>query len=135
LGGGGSDQQHTFDDIKKYLSSPLVMKTPIARISFRLYIAAEDAVIGAVLMQITEGKEHIITYLIWCLIDIKTRYSFIENLCFYSFYACSKLQHYLLSSPCVVACQPNVIRHMLQQPIISGRIGKWDYALIEYDVL
>jgi hypothetical protein len=23
---------------------------------------------------------------------------------------------------------------MLQQPIQSGRIGKWDYALIEYDL-
>jgi hypothetical protein len=23
---------------------------------------------------------------------------------------------------------------MLQQPILSGRIGKWDYALIEYDL-
>jgi hypothetical protein len=28
-----------------------------------LYITAEDVVIGAVLMQVTEGKEHIITYL------------------------------------------------------------------------
>jgi hypothetical protein len=23
---------------------------------------------------------------------------------------------------------------MLQQPILSGRIGKWAYALIEYDL-
>jgi hypothetical protein len=60
---GGADQQYTFDDIKKYLSSPLVMKAPMVRIPFRLYIAAEDAVIGVVLMQVTEGKEHIITYL------------------------------------------------------------------------
>jgi hypothetical protein len=27
-----------------------------------------------------------------------------------------------------------VIRHILQQPILSGRIGKWAYALIEYDL-
>jgi hypothetical protein len=38
------------------------MKAPMAGISFWLYIAAEDAVIGAVLMQVTEGKEYIITY-------------------------------------------------------------------------
>jgi hypothetical protein len=37
-----------FDDIMRYLSSPLVMKTHVVRILFRLYIAAEDAVIGAV---------------------------------------------------------------------------------------
>jgi hypothetical protein len=50
------------------------------------------------------------------------------------FYACSKLRHYLLSSTCVVAYQADVITHMLQQPILSGRIGKWAYALIKYDL-
>jgi hypothetical protein len=40
----------------------------------------------------------------------------------------------LLSSTCIVAYQANVIRHMLQQPILCGRIGKWAYALIEYDL-
>jgi hypothetical protein len=70
----GADPQHAFDNIKRYLSLPLVMKAPMAGIPFQLYIAAEDAVIGAVLTQIMEGKEHIITYLSRCLIDTKTRY-------------------------------------------------------------
>jgi hypothetical protein len=110
------------------------MKAPMVGMSFRLYIAVEDAVIGAVVMQIMEGKEHIITYLSQHLIDSETRYSFIENLCLSLFYACSKLRHYLLSSTCIVSCQDDVIRHMLQQPILSGRIIKWAYALIEYDL-
>jgi hypothetical protein len=69
--GGGADQQHAFDDIKKYLSSPPVMKAPMARIPFRIYSVVEDAIIGVVLTQVMDGKEHIITYLSWCLIDIK----------------------------------------------------------------
>jgi hypothetical protein len=81
-----------------------------------------------------DGKEHIITYLSRCLIDAKIRYSFIEKLCLSLFYACSKLRHYLLSSTCIVACQADVIKHMLQQPIPSGRIRKWAYTLIEYDL-
>jgi hypothetical protein len=40
----------------------------------------------------------------------------------------------LLSSTRVVAYQDDVIKHMLQQPILSGRIRKWAYALIEYDL-
>jgi hypothetical protein len=123
-----------FDDIKKYFSSPLVMKAPMAGIPFQLYIVTEGAVIGVVLMQVTEGKEHIIIYLSWCLIDVETRYSFIEKLCLSLFYACSKLRHYLLAGTCVIACQADVIKHMLQQPILSERIGKWPYALIEYDL-
>jgi hypothetical protein len=44
-------------------------------IPFWLYIAVEDSVIGVVLTQVTDGKEHIITYLSRCLIDAETRYS------------------------------------------------------------
>jgi hypothetical protein len=111
---GGVSQQRAFDDIKKYLSSPLVMKAPMAGIPFRLYIAAEDAVIWGVLTQVMNGKEHIITYLSQRIIDAKMRYSFIEKLCLSLFYARSKLRHYLLSSTCIVACQADLIKHMLQ---------------------
>jgi hypothetical protein len=131
----GADLQQAFDDIKKYLSSsPVMMKAPMVGMPFWIYIAAEDAMIEAVLMQIMEGKEHIITYLSLCLIDAETRYSFIEKLCLSLFYACFKLRHYLLSSTCIVACQANVIKQMLQQPILSGMIAKWAYTLIEYDL-
>jgi hypothetical protein len=130
----GAKQQRAFEDIKRYLSSPPVMKAPMARIPFRLYIAAEDNVIGVVLMQVTEGKEHIITYLSRRLTNTETMYSFIEKLCLSLLYACSKLRQYLLSSTCVVACQADVIKHMLQQLILSGRIKKWAYALMEYDL-
>jgi hypothetical protein len=58
----GTKQQHVFDDIRRYLSSPSVMKAPIAEIPFWLYITAEDGIIGAILMQVTDGKLHIITY-------------------------------------------------------------------------
>jgi hypothetical protein len=110
------------------------MKASMAGIPFRLYIATEDAVIGAVSTQIMEGKEHIITYFSRCLINAETRYSFIERLCLSLFYACSKLRHYLLSCTCIVACQVDVIRHILQQLILSRRIEKCAYALIEYDL-
>jgi hypothetical protein len=50
------------------------------------------------------------------------------------FYTCSKLRHYLLASTCVVACQADVIKHMWQHLILSGRIRKWAYALMEYDL-
>jgi hypothetical protein len=130
----GADQQCTFKDIKRYLSSPSVMKAQMAGISFWLYITAEDAMIRAVFMHVMEGKEHIITNLSRRLLDVKTRYSFIQKLCLSLFYCCSKLQHYLLSSTCVVACQADVFKQMLQQTILSGRIEKWAYALMEYDL-
>jgi hypothetical protein len=110
------------------------MKAPMVKISFCLYSTAEDVIIGVVLIQVTVDKEHIIIYLSRRLKDVETRYSFIKKLCLPLFYACSKLQHCLLSSTCIAACQVDVIRHMLQQPILSGRIRKWAYGLIEYDL-
>jgi hypothetical protein len=46
----GAYQQRAFENIKRYLSLPSVMKAPMIGIPFRLYIVAEDVVIGAVLM-------------------------------------------------------------------------------------
>jgi hypothetical protein len=39
------------------------MQAPKTRILFRLNITAKDSVIGDVLMQVTDGKEHIVIYL------------------------------------------------------------------------
>ena len=122
----GAKQQDAFEKIKQYLSSPLVLKAPRRGVPFRLYVAAKDKVIGAVLTQETEEKEYIITYISRRLIDAEMRYTFIEKLCLSLYYACTKLRYYLLFSTCIVVCQTDVIKHML-----SGRIGKWAYALVE----
>jgi hypothetical protein len=63
------------------------------------------------------------------------RYQIIEKLCFSLYYACTKLRHYLLSSTCIIACQTDVIKHMLYRPILSGRLGKWAYGLVECDLV
>jgi hypothetical protein len=68
------------------------------------------------------------------LLDAATRYVFVEIICLSLYYACSKFGHYILSSSCIVACQYDVIKHMLLMPILSGRMGKWAYALVEYDL-
>jgi hypothetical protein len=68
------------------------------------------------------------------LLDAETRYVFVEKLCLFLYYACSEFRHYILSSSYIVACQYDVIKHMLLEPILSGRIGKWAYTLVEYDL-
>jgi hypothetical protein len=69
------------------------------------------------------------------LLDMEMRYQFIKKLCSLLYYACTKLIHYLLSSNCIVACQTDVIKHMLHRPILSGKLGKWAYVLVEYDLV
>ena len=111
------------------MSSAPVLKAPSAGVPFRLYIATEDKVIGVVLTQKAGGKEHVVTYLSQRLVDAETRYTFVEKLCLCLFYACTKLRYYLLSSYCTVSCQTDVIKYVLRNLIMSGRIGKWAYIV------
>jgi hypothetical protein len=110
-----------------------MLQAPKARNLLKMYIAVQEWVIGAILLQ-EDGKEFPIAYISRRLLDAETRYVFVEILCLSLYYACSKFRHYILSSSCVVACQYDVIKHMLLKPILSERIGKWAYALVEYDL-
>ena len=86
-------------------------------------MATEDKVIVAVLTQEIKDKEYVITYISRRLIDAETRYTFTKKLCLFLYYACTKLRHYLLSSTRIVVCQTDVLKYMLQKPILSDRIG------------
>jgi hypothetical protein len=130
----GTEQQEAFDEIKSYLTSPPVLQEPKSGVPLRLYIAAEPSVIGAVLTQETDGKEYIVVYGCRRLLDAETRYTFIEKLCLSLYYACTKLRHCLFPSTCYVACQTNIIKYMLQKPVLSGRVDKWAYPLVENDL-
>ena len=116
----GAKQQEAFDRIKACLSNPPVLRKPSHGLPFRLYIAAEEKVIGAVLTQEAEGQEYVITYLSRRLLDAESRYSFVEWLCLSLYFACTKLRHYLLSSECKVFSQTDVIKHMIHMPILNG---------------
>jgi hypothetical protein len=104
-----------------------------ARNPFKTYIAVQELVIGAVLLQ-EDGKEFPVAYVSRRLLHAETQYVFMEKLCLSLYYACSKFRHYILSSSCIVACQYDVIKHMLLKSILGGRMGKWAYALVEYDL-
>jgi hypothetical protein len=58
-----AEHQRAFDLIKYYISSVTVLKAPEIGFSFRLYIVAEDKVIGVIHTQV----------------NVETRYYFIEK--------------------------------------------------------
>jgi ribonuclease HI len=99
-----------------------------------VYITVQERAIGVVLTQEDRGKEFAIAYLSRRLSDMEGRYTFIEKLCLSLYYLCTKLHRYLLTSHCTIVCQYDIIKGMLQKPILSGRLGKWAYALVEYDL-
>ncbi|KAK1616950.1 hypothetical protein QYE76_022467 [Lolium multiflorum] len=55
----------------------------------------------------------------------------IEKLCLCLFFTCTKI---LLSAEIIVICKSDVIKHMLSAPVLKGRLGKWMFALSEFDI-
>jgi hypothetical protein len=78
--------------------TPPVLRVRQAGKGFRLYIAAQERVIGAVLVQEENDKEIIVAFVSRRLLDSEMRYVFIEKLCLSLYYACSKFRHYILAS-------------------------------------
>jgi hypothetical protein len=130
----GDEQREAFKRIKDYLMSPLVLRAPEKNKGFRLYIAATERIIGVVLTQESAGKEFVIAYLSRRMLDAETRYVHVEKLCLALYYACSRFRHYLLASSCTVVGQHDVVRHMMQKPVLSSRVGKWAYSLVEFEL-
>jgi ribonuclease HI len=114
--------------------SPPVLGAPKTGDNFKLYVTAQEHIIAAVLMQEEGCKECAVAYLSRRLTNAKTRYTSLKKLCLSLYYACIKLRRNLLMSTCTVVCQYDIIKCMLQKQILSGRLGKWAYSLVEYDI-
>ena len=130
----GREQQKVFDDLKQYLSSPPVLVPPQLDQPFIVYLSADEVSIGSVLIQEFYGKEQVVFYLSRRLLDTETWYSGMEHLYLCLYFTWTKLRHYLLNAEVHIVCKADVIKHMLSAPILKGRLGKWMYALSEFDI-
>ncbi|KAK1660444.1 hypothetical protein QYE76_048603 [Lolium multiflorum] len=87
-----------------------------------------------VVVQVYDGLEKVVFYLSRRMLDAETRYLEIEKLCLCLFFTCTKIQHILLKAEIIVICKSDVIKHMLSAPVLKGRLGKWMFALSEFDI-
>ncbi|KAK1668966.1 hypothetical protein QYE76_057125 [Lolium multiflorum] len=130
----GAEQQQAFDDIKEYLTKPPVLVPPQQDRPFYIYLSVADTSIASVVVQVYDGLEKVFFYLSRRMLDAETRYPEIEKLCLCLFFTCTKLQHILLSAEIFFICKSDVIKHMLSAPVLKGRLGKWMFALSEFDI-
>jgi hypothetical protein len=75
----GAKQREAFKKIKEYLVSPPVLRTPKVGNPFKMYIAAQEWVLGDILLQVEDGKEFPVSYMSRRLHDAKTRYVFMDK--------------------------------------------------------
>jgi hypothetical protein len=98
------------------------------------YFVSRRTTIASVVVQLYDGKERVVFYLSRRMLDAETRYPDMEKLCLCLFFTCTKLRHILLSAEVIIICKSDVIKHMLSAPVLKGRLGKWMFALSEFDI-
>ncbi|KAK1600904.1 hypothetical protein QYE76_048148 [Lolium multiflorum] len=130
----GAEQQQAFDDIKEYLTKPPVLVPPQQDRPFYIYLSVADTSIASVVVQVYDGLEKVVFYLNRRMLDAETRYLEIEKLCLCLFFTYTKIKHILLKAEIIVICKSDVIKHMLSAPVLKGRLGKWMFALSEFDI-
>jgi hypothetical protein len=101
---------------------------------FYIYLSVGDTSIASVVVQVYDGKEKVVFYLSRRMQDMETRYHEIEKLCLCLFFTCTKLQHILVFAEIIVIYKSDVIKHMPSAPVLKGRLGKWMFALSEFDI-
>jgi hypothetical protein len=101
---------------------------------FYIYWSVGDTSIASVVVQVYDGKEKVVFYLSRRMLDMKTRYHEIEKLCLCLFFTCTKLRHILLFAEIIIICKSDVIKHMLSAPVLKGRLRKWMFTLLEFNI-
>nr|MCH9869417.1 reverse transcriptase-like protein [Serratia marcescens] len=127
--------QKAFDNIKQYLANPPVLAAPITGKPLILYTAVTEESLGALLAQNNEeGKENALYYLSRRLHGAEFKYSLIEKYCLSLILAVQKLRHYLLAHEVTLISRVDPLKHLLQKPILSGRLAKWAVILLEFTI-
>jgi hypothetical protein len=130
----GAEQQRAFEEIKEYLSKPPVLIPPQQDRPFYVCLSVGDTSIASVVIQVHDNKEKVVFYLSRRMLDVETWYPDIEKLCLCLFFTCTKLRHILLSVEIIIIYTSDVIKHLLSAPVLKGQLGKWMFALSEFDI-
>ena len=123
-------------NIKEYLSKPLVLRPSIRGHPLKLYLSVTNESIGCLLAQNnSKGHEQAVYYLSRVLNPTETRYNPIEKLCLALYFACTQLRHYLIKSRVYVVSHNDLMKYMLNRPLITWRIVKWSLAFSKFTLV
>ncbi|XP_020424486.1 uncharacterized protein LOC109950335 [Prunus persica] len=112
------------------------MRAPIPGLPLKLYLAATNTAVGALLAQDShEGEESPIYYVSRQLKGAETRYPKTELLCLALVYAAQRLRPYFLAHKLQLIVKSDPVRYLLTRSVLSGRLARWLLQLSEFDIV
>ncbi|CAL9012805.1 unnamed protein product [Prunus brigantina] len=129
----GPEQREAFEQLKKYLASPLTLTIPKQGEPLYLHMAVTKIAISVVLLREEYSIQQPIFYITKSLIEVKKIYSLAEKLVLALVTAKRKLRQYFEAHTIIVlTTQP--IRAVMSKPDLSGRVTKWAIKLGAFDI-
>ena len=101
---------------------------------FLLQTDASDAAIGAVLSQVQEGHEHVISYWSRCLDKSEKNYSTVEKEALAAVAALKEYYPYIYGFPCHLITDHNPLTSLKGLKDIGGRLSCWMIFLQQFDL-
>ena len=129
----GPDQDRAFNQLKRLLTSAIVMAHPEVNKPYRLHTDASDYAIGAILCQVDDqGVERVVQYISHQLNPIQRRWATIEKEAYAVVYALQKLRPYLLGADFVVYTDHKPLKSLFTKQMNNTKIQRWAVLLAEY---
>ncbi|CAL8169972.1 unnamed protein product [Prunus armeniaca] len=120
----GPEQREAFEQLKKYLASPLTLTNPKQGEPLYLYMAVTKIVVSVVLLREENSIQQPIFYMSKSLIEAEKRYPVAEKLVLALMMAKRKLRQYFEAHTIIVlTTQP--IRAVMSKLDLSGRVTQW----------
>jgi hypothetical protein len=122
-----------FEDLKRYLSSPLLLSNPVPAEPLFLYLAVSERAVSAVLIRIKDTVQCPVYYTSKTMTEAETRYLPLEKVGLALVTAAKKLPQYFQAHTIYVVTQYPV-QAMFQKSDFTGRISKWGAKIGALDV-
>ncbi|PKA49424.1 hypothetical protein AXF42_Ash016613 [Apostasia shenzhenica] len=122
-----------FTELKRYLTTALMLVAPKAGEVLSLYLGTSDAAVSTVLLNDDKGIHRPIFYISHILLDTETRYPTLEKLALALLMAARKLRPYFQSHTIQVVTNQPLLK-ALHTPEVLRRLLKWFIELGEFDI-
>ena len=122
-----------FQQLKDYLSHPLIMSSPEADEVLFAYIAVAPHIVSLVLIRANSGKQRPVYYVSKSLHEAEIRYLPLEKAIPTVVHGTRKLPHYFQAHTVVVLTQLP-LKAILRSANYTGRIAKWGTILGAFDI-
>jgi len=114
-----------FQDLKKLVSTALVLQGPNWDLPFQISSNASDTTIGAVLRQEEDKKPYAIYYISKNLSPPQLNYTVTKKEFLVVIHAFNKFKHYITGYLVILYTDHSAIKYLENKPITNGRITRW----------